>query len=224
MQSGPIGRPCWKPYQGAVMQTARRAGFSLIEALVVLAIGGMALAVIFSIGIKAGDTGFSLGRRAMSVADADLAISDLRSIIRSISLRPPVFILEGVDEPIVAGPERLEADAVMERATGCAPQGWAGRLMLTIETQGNERVLMCQAGARKTPIMALPMEGAALSYSEDGQTWAPTFEPPRNQAMSMEGMQSQKLFVRLKGGSSVDVVDLAFSGLPERWVRPDVAF
>ena len=38
------------------MQTARRAGFSLIEALVVLAIGGMALAVIFSIGIKAGDT------------------------------------------------------------------------------------------------------------------------------------------------------------------------
>ena len=92
------------------MQTARRAGFSLIEALVVLAIGGMALAVIFSIGIKAGDTGFSLGRRAMSVADADVAISDLRAIIRSLSLRPPAAIVEGVDRPIVAGPDRLEAD------------------------------------------------------------------------------------------------------------------
>lgn len=138
------------------MQTARRAGFSLIEALVVLAIGGMALAVIFSIGIRAGDTGFSLGRRAMSVADADVAISDLRAIIRSISVRPPISILEGVDQPIVASPERLEADVVMERATGCAPQGWAGRLTLSIEPQAGERVLMCQAGPRKTPIMTLP--------------------------------------------------------------------
>lgn len=90
------------------MQTARRSGFSLIEALVVLAIGGMALAVIFSIGIKAGDSGFSLGRRAMSVADADVAVSDLRSIIRSVSVRPPASMLEGVDQPILAAPDRLE--------------------------------------------------------------------------------------------------------------------
>jgi prepilin-type N-terminal cleavage/methylation domain-containing protein len=41
-QPGPIGMPLRKPYQSAVMQTARRDGFSLIEALVVLAIGGMA--------------------------------------------------------------------------------------------------------------------------------------------------------------------------------------
>ena len=116
----------------------------------------MALAVIFSIGIKAGDTGFSLGRRAMAVADADVAVSDLRSIIPSISRRPTAMIIEGVDQPVIAGPLRLEADAVMERATGCAPQGWAGRLTLTIETQGAERVVMCQAGPRKTPIMTLP--------------------------------------------------------------------
>lgn len=207
------------------MQTARRAGFSLIEALVVLAIGGMALAVIFSIGIRAGDTGFSLGRRAMSVADADVAISDLRAIIRSISVRPPISILEGVDQPIVASPERLEADVVMERATGCAPQGWAGRLTLSIEPQAGERVLMCQAGPRKTPIMTLP-RGArgAFSYSVDGATWSPSFETPARAPVSLENLRSQSLWVRLIGGPQMDVVDLAYSGQPAQWIRSDAEF
>lgn len=208
------------------MQTTSRTGFSLIEALVVLAIGGMALAVIFSIGIKAGDTGFSLGRRAMSVADADVAISDLRSIIRSLSLRPPATIVAGVDLPIVAGPDRLEANAVMERATGCAPQGWAGRLTLTIETQGPERVVMCQAGSRKTPIMTLPggVTAAAFSYSPDGATWTPSFETPRGAPVSMENFRSQSLWVRLNGGPRMDVVDLVYSGQPAQWMRPSAEF
>lgn len=204
------------------MQTAPRAGFSLIEALVVLAIGGMALAVIFSIGIKAGDTGFSLGRRAMSVADADVAISDLRAIIRSLSVRPTATISEGVDRPILAGPDRLEADAVMERATGCAPQGWAGRLTLTIETQGDEKVLMCQAGPRKTPIMSLPRGAApAFSYSTDSMIWTPVFESPSAPSNTVNSFRSLSLWVRLNAGPTLDVVDLAASGRPERWTRPD---
>ncbi|WP_427791028.1 type II secretion system protein [Brevundimonas diminuta] len=205
------------------MKTARRSGFSLIEALVVLAIGGMALAVIFSIGIKAGDTGFSLGRRAMSVADADVAISDLRSIIRSVSVRPPASMMEGVDRPILAAPDRLEADVVMERATGCAPQGWAGRLTLSLSA-GGEPALMCQAGDRTVTLMTLPGgAGAALSYSENGQEWGPTFETPNALATGTEGMRSRQFFVRLKAGS-VDVIETASSGLPGRWARPDVDF
>lgn len=207
------------------MQTASRSGFSLIEALVVLAIGGMALAVIFSIGIKAGDTGFSLGRRAMAVADADVAISDLRSIIRSISLRPPATIVEGVDLPIVAGPDRLEADAVMERATGCAPQGWAGRLTLSIEMQGAERILMCQAGPRKTPIMTLPRGAApAFSYSSDSATWVPAFESPRAPTVDTNSFRSQFLWVRIQAGTTLDIIDLAASGRSDRWRRPNDAF
>lgn len=205
------------------MQTARRSGFSLIEALVVLAIGGMALAVIFSIGMKAGDSGFSLGRRAMSAADADVAISDLRSIIRSISVRPPATVLEGVDQPILAGPSRLEVDVVMERATGCAPNGWAGRLTLSLSAEG-EPALICQAGGRTTTLMTLPRGvEAALSYSEDGQTWAPMFETPKAPLLSEDGIRSQQFMVRLKAGP-VDVVETAWSGLPGRWVRSDVDY
>ena len=207
------------------MQIARRAGFSLIEALVVLAIGGMALAVIFSIGIKAGDTGFALGRRAMSVADADVAISDLRVILRSISLRPAGAIIEGVDQPIIGGPERLEADAVMERATGCAPQGWAGRLILTIEPQGDERVLMCQAGPRKTPIMSLPRGVAgAFSYSADGAVWESSYESPSAPSNDLDSLRSRILWTRFHAGPSLDIVDFAASGRPERWTRQDAIF
>lgn len=207
------------------MISARRSGFSLIEALVVLAIGGMALAVIFSIGMKAGDAGFALGRRAMSAADADVAISDLRSIIRSLSVRPPAAIMEGVDLPLVGAPERLEGEAVMERATGCAPQGWAGRLVLTIEVQDGRRVVMCEAAGRRTPLLPLPHGGqASLSYSQDGQTWAPAFETPRERVLGEEGMRSARLFVRLNGGPDVDVVEVASSGNPGRWVRFDADF
>ena len=207
------------------MISARRSGFSLIEALVVLAIGGMALAVIFSIGMKAGDTGFALGRRAMSAADADMAISDLRSIIRSLTVRPPAAVLDGVDLPITGAPERLEGEAVMERATGCAPQGWAGRLVLTIEAQGDRRVVMCEAAGRKTPLLPLPPGAqAALSYSQDGQTWTSSFASPRKQALGEEGMRSVRLFIRLNGGPDMDVVETASSGNPSRWVRFDAEF
>lgn len=121
-----------------------RSGFSLIEALVVLAIGGMALAIIFSIGVKAGDTGFGLGRRAMSAADSDVAASDLRTLIRSLALRPPDTFLGGLDQPVVGDPIRLEGDVVIERATQCAPQGWAGRLVLAVERRGTGHALLIQ--------------------------------------------------------------------------------
>nr|WP_312162039.1 prepilin-type N-terminal cleavage/methylation domain-containing protein [Brevundimonas diminuta] len=204
------------------MQTARRSGFSLIEALVVLAIGGMALTIVFSIGLKAGETGFSLGRRAMSAADADVAVSDLRSIFRSLEVRPSLTFIDGVDTPLVGEPDRLEGDVVIERANGCAPQGWAGRLILTIETQADQRVVMCQAGSRRTPLVPLPRGvEAAFSYSLDGRTWTPEVELKRLETSDDDLMRSRKLFVRINGGPALDVMDIAQSGFPNRWVRHD---
>jgi hypothetical protein len=89
------------------MQGRQREGFSIVEALVVLAISGMALAIIFTIGIRAGDTGFALGRKAMSAADLDLAVSDLRSLMRSYELRPGDTFVDGVDEPLIGTMDRI---------------------------------------------------------------------------------------------------------------------
>lgn len=195
-----------------------RAGFSLIEALVVLAIGGMALAIIFSIGVKAGDAGFSLGRRAMSAADLDVSVSDFRVLVRSIALRPPATFNSSVDQYIVGGAERLEADVVMERATQCAPQGWAGRMVLLVQRRGGEATLTCEAGGKMTALLVTSDPLAHLSYSTDGVTWSNAFAPETPSRDAQTG--SIRLFVRFQGGA-VDVLDVAESGRPESWTRFD---
>lgn len=200
---------------------AARPGFSLIEALVVLAIGGMALAIIFSIGVKAGDTGFSLGRRAMSAADIDVSVSDVRVLIRSIAFRPPETFNEVVDRPLVGGPDRLEADVVMERATQCAPQGWAGRMVLAVQRRAGQGVLTCEAGSGTATLITTSDPTARLSYSTDGVTWSQVYESGERAAANDDGqMRSIRLFVRFQGGA-VDVLEVAGSGRPESWIRFD---
>ena len=198
-----------------------RAGFSLVEALVVLAISGMALAIIFSIGVKAGDTGFSLGRRAMSAADVDIAASDLRSILRSFALRPSLLFLDGVDEPILGTANRLEGDVVMERATQCAPLGWSGRLMLEIEPDGAGQSLTCSANGKKVTLLTTRGDNASLTYSRDGQVWTRAYTNKIENRSEEALPRSDKVWVRFAARPEVDIVDLIESSRPELWRRPD---
>jgi prepilin-type N-terminal cleavage/methylation domain-containing protein len=200
---------------------AQRSGFSLIEALVVLAIGGMALAIIFSIGIKAGDTGFSLGRRAMSAADLDVSVSDVRVLIRSIAVRPPETFNAQVDRAIAGAPERLEADVVMERATQCAPQGWTGRMVLEVHREAGQGVLTCAADGEPVTLITTSDPTARLSYSADGVGWSAAYASATRAAATSDGqMRATRLFVRFQGGA-IDILDAAGSGRPESWIRFD---
>lgn len=212
-----------KLYQGFVMQVTRRNGFSLIEALVVLAIGGMALAVIFSIGIKAGDTGFALGRRAMSAADADVATSDFRNLIRSLELRPGSFFMVDVDRPINGQPKRLEGPSTLLQASLCAPQGWAGQLALVIESSPEGQVLNCYAGDRVTPLFQWSKgEEPTFSYSQDGLAWTPTYQSPTQARLEMDFAPEEIVWIRLHAPPSLDIVERLSSGRSENWSRPDV--
>lgn len=200
------------------MPRSHRAGFSLIEALVVLAVGGLALAVIFSIGTKAGDAGFKLGRGAMAAADMDVAVGDVRATVRSIALRPPTTFLPGIDQPMDGLTQRLEAEVVMERATQCAPQGWTGRLVLEIISEGGARVLTCQAGDRpRTRLMELGAGQPAFTYSTNGLEWTAAYaNTPRPRG---EGpLLPENLWVRLEA-PGLEIVELASSGQPEPWIR-----
>ena len=200
---------------------AARTGFSIVEALVVLAISGMALAIIFSIGVKAGDTGFSLGRRAMSAADLDLSVSDVRSILRSFDIRPVDTFVDGVDEPLVGTSDRIEGSAVMERATQCAPQGWAGRLQLSIEGDAQDRVLMCRAGANPAVLFRLGASTAAFTYSLDALSWSNAYENRRSQTPSEIGAQAQAVYFRFRAEGVADIVERGASGHPTKWYRND---
>lgn len=197
-----------------------RSGFSLIEALVVLAIGGMALAIIFSIGTRAGDTGFKLGRGAMAAADKDVAFADVRTVLRSYLLRPPATFLADGDTPIVGEQNRLTGEVVMRRATPCAPQGWAGRLTLVIEPFEGGRRLSCEANGRRTPLLILPRGSGRFSYSTDGADWNTRYSnDPAGFDAPTETTYVQ-VFIRLEAGlDDVDIVEGLSSGPLGRWVR-----
>lgn len=196
-----------------------RPGFSLIEALVVLAISGMALAIIFSIGTKAGDSGFALGRKAMAAADQDVAVGDFRSLVRSVLVRPQATFKAGVDQPTIGGPDRFEGDAVMERATQCAPLGWAGRLVLSVRPRGGERVLVCQSGARTVELLTTRDPQAALSYSRDGRNWSPNVALAPVSSGAPPPLRSEALYIRFDGGPRLDLIEMAGSGRSETWLR-----
>ncbi len=204
------------------MQITRRAGFSLIEALVVLAIGGMALAVIFSIGIKAGDTGFALGRRAMAAADTDVAVNDLRVLIRSLELRPGPMFIEGTDQPLIGAAERIEGNVVLQQATVCAPQGWAGRLTLAMEPVEGGQALVCHAGSRSAPLMTWKTgEQPSFSYSQDGSNWVANYRSDTEPLTRHEYVPEDALWVRVTAAPRTDVIERVTSGLTDRWMRPD---
>lgn len=199
----------------------RRSGFSLIEALMVLAIGGMTLAIIFSIGIKAGDTGFTLGRRALTVADSDVAVSDARSVIRSFVLRPTTTFREGVDAPLVGSPEGLTGQVVMERATQCGPQGWAGALSLAIREANGDHSLVCATGGQDRRLLTLEGDNPRFEYSLDRTLWSPTYtNAPEREGGARGDLEPVTVYVRIaaEGG---DILENVSTGRPESWVRLD---
>lgn len=185
----------------------------------VLAISGMALAVIFTIGTKAGDTGFGLGRRAMAASDSDIAISDLRSILRSIALQPPsTFRLQG-GKPFSGQSDRLEAEVVMERANQCAPLGWAGPILLSIVSDQDRSQLLCEAGGRVSVLFDLKGRTGSFSYSRDGRTWTPVYTNLPEDAAQATDLRSETVWVRFASPTVGDVIEVASSGPPETWVR-----
>ncbi len=179
----------------------------------------MALAVIFSIGTKAGDTGFGLGRRAMAASDSDIAISDLRSIIRSIALQPPsTFRLQG-GAPVIGESERLEAQVVMERANQCGPLGWVGPVVLTIASHQGRKQLLCEAAGRVTVLLDLGGSAAAFAYSRDGRTWGPTYTNTPADMTEATDLRAETVWIRLVSPGLGDVIETTSSGPPEGWVR-----
>lgn len=178
----------------------------------------MALAVIFTIGTKAGDTGFGLGRRAMAASDSDIAISDLRSLIRSVALRPPSTFHPESDIAVIGEADRFEADVVMERANQCGPLGWAGRLTLTIELNGGNRQLVCEAAGRKSVLIDFGAQPASFSYSRDGKAWADGYTNAPQDGQAATQLRSETVWVRLASPLAGDVVEAASSGSPDAWL------
>src|SRR4051812_18705711 len=73
----PPARPC-----------SDEAGFSLMEAPIMLAVAGMALMLIFAVATRSSQAGFRLGRNALAVADRELADDSFRALVQGLEIAP----------------------------------------------------------------------------------------------------------------------------------------
>lgn len=200
----------------------RKAGFSLIEALIVLIVAGFALMLVFSIGGQAARTGFALGRRALTVADAEVSQDELRGLVGALALPPA-----GADpaamklDPFIGGPHAFTADAILTRPGLCGPAGPAGRLRIAIDPQPGGDLVTCQARGQIPLVVAdLRPRRARFSYSVDGANWRDDWASPPPDPR--HALAEQPLFVRLASDDGrIEWIDRATSGPP--WLYPQAS-
>ena len=181
---------------------AARAGFSLIEATVVLAVASMALMLIFAVATRATQQGFRLGRLALDSVDAEVAEETFRDLVAGLEVAPwpPAPASEG-GLRFVGGPEGFEGPAVLGRGGICGPAGPVGPLRIEIQrTTAGDRIV-CRAGPRTALLMEVK-DRVSFAYSEDGRRWAQawTDRPAVGRtAGPAEAQTSRRLLVRLAG-------------------------
>jgi hypothetical protein len=217
-------RPC-----RVALRSPRRlvAGFSLIEALVVLLVAGMALMLVFSIGGQSARTGFALGRRALAAADDEVTQDQLRGLIRDLTPAPI-----GVDPaafgltPLVGDASGFQGDAVLERAGVCGDAGPVGHIRVAIEPRADGDVVTCQVGAAAPRLVAdLRPRRVRFSYSVDGAQWRDGWQSPAPARAAIAGATAParspvSLFIRLDSDDGrVELVERASSG--PAWLFPE---
>lgn len=210
-----------------------RAGFSILEAIIALAITGFAMTVVLSIGTRGSQMGFGLGNRILSTTDDQMRDLTLQSVVSSMIVpsslllyRPPTdFRATAFTKPDGDNPLPLEGDAqhlvgsgLLKRDTACGDQGPVGRLELGLETMEGKTLLVCRVDAKppKT-LMNMGVSRASFAYSRDGVTWTDRVSitpgaPPN--ALSERG-KGRVLFVRIatEDGKTL-IVAKADSGRP----------
>ena len=183
--------------------TRTRAGFSLMEAMVVLAVAGMALMLIFAVATTASGHGFRLGRLALGAADAEVADDAFRNLVAGLEIAPtPPAPGKLQAEQFEGGPEGFSGPAVLGRGSACAPAGpVAGLRVEIVRTAQGDRVACKSRGAEA---VLLQLSGpAAFAYSEDGRSWTSrwTDRPAFGLSATTGKLRfSRRLWVRLATG------------------------
>ena len=195
-----------------------RAGFSLVEALVVLAITAMTLSLLFSMAGRGVDAGFRIGRSALDQADRSIETETLRSLLESLRL-PLLGITEDPAEMPSGTASEFSGLASLTRPTPCGARGVYGRLALEIEIDEGGSTLTCVMNGGE-PVVVLTHPGTlAFSYSENGTEWSPVLGGTELSAVQDEEtvtVRERRLFVRLADAAGAfEVIGRASSGRPE---------
>lgn len=205
--------------------TARRRGFSLIEALIVLAVAGAALMLIFSVGIRSTEIAFRLGRRALDVADRQLATDALRGVVRGLTIAPAGSGAPARNSEVVGDARGFSGPAVLAAATPCAGSGPLERVTITLVGDASGDVVTCQADVGPaTPLVDLRPRRARFSYSDDGLRWREAWRDAPGLTSGTQSPRERTVYVRLATDDGrIEVVERATSGRPDLRPAPPTA-
>jgi len=196
--------------------TARQRGFSLIEALVVLAVAGAALMLIFSVGVRSTEIAFRLGRRALDLADRQVSTDALRVVVRGLVI-PPAGPMARADASDASGtPREFGGPAVLATATPCARSGPAARVTVSLVGDAGGDVITCRADEGPAAVLAdLRPRRARFSYSEDGARWRESWRATPDLMDRARSPRERGVYVRLAtDDGQVEVIERATSGRP----------
>jgi hypothetical protein len=202
-----------------------KGGFTLIEAILVLAITALTIGLIFTIGARGGSTVLRLGSRALDVADTQLARDTFRSVVDSLVV-PSLTTRaqsEGGEEAdaentsLTGDPTQLSAQWLAKRTTACGAAGEAGRLTLALTTSAGHTVLSCQVeDGDPVTLLDLGVHQVRFQYSEDGANWVDEWIVEAGQpvqAAAEPSAELRRVYVRLASDDGVaDLVALTTSG------------
>ena len=203
-----------------------RSGFSVLEAMIALVITGLALTLIFSIGNRASTSGFSLGRRVLSITDHQIEALSFRALIEGLIVpsgldSPPSSIGRRIVGPdnLVGTPTKLSGSAIFDRDTLCADAGPVAQLELEIETRDGRSRLICTIPSRPpTILMEFGEKSVRFAYSQDGNIWRDTIDvrPGIQTPKDFETrFRERRYYVRLwSSDRSTLYVESATSGRP----------
>jgi hypothetical protein len=169
--------------------------------------------------------GFRLGRRALGVADTQIASDSFRALVNGIELPPydvPKDASNGEDVAFHGDGQQLTGRLIAPRATPCAPPGPAGLVTLSIRSSGGHSLLQCNlTNSPAILLYDLGSEPASFSYSEDGSNFSSEWSAvPGIPGTGDPGAAAQyrKIYIRLANASgSVQMLALASTGRPITW-------
>jgi len=196
---------------------ARRRGFSLIEALVVLAVAGAALMLIFSVGVRSTEIAFRLGRRALDLADRQVSTDALRAVVRGLVIPSAGREARSETSEPSGTPRGFGGPAVLATATPCAGSGPAARVAVSLVGDAAGDVVACRSDDGPTVVLAdLRPRRARFSYSEDGVRWRESWRPRPDLMSRVRVPREQGVYVRLAtDDGQVEVIERATSGRPD---------
>lgn len=164
-------------------RVSRQEGLSLIEVLITLLVMSLVLGIILPIASRSVLSNLSLGERALSTGNADVAEILFRRLLTSAIAPAPAYAKRPTT--VTGDAERARLSVAAGGARPCGSDVSAD-VELLIRRDGAGGRLLCVAGDQEVEWLRWSGGAATFSYSPDGQEWSSRWEPRDARASSDE--------------------------------------